>query len=129
MGKKDFVSSSTSIEEKPPKSTSPDLTPKYQTEEATPDIISGGGTGEGQRSPVKDKSPPPSTIDGGQENAGESGPGTPSKKIISSEEEAKAKLAEKRREMKEKMEREAELERQRLVRSAHVETEGQKALL
>ena len=37
------------------------------------------------------------------------------KKIISSEEEAKARLAEKRREMKEKKEREAELERQRLV--------------
>lgn len=123
MGKKDFVSSSTSIEEKPPKSTSPDLTPKYQTEEATPDIISGGGTGEGQRSPVKDKSPPPSTIDGGQENAGESGPGTPSKKIISSEEEAKAKLAEKRREMKEKMEREAELERQRLAEEERLEEE------
>ena len=40
---------------------------------------------------------------------------TPAKHIISSEEEAKAKLAEKRRLMKEKMEREAELERQRLV--------------
>ena len=37
------------------------------------------------------------------------------KKIISSEEEAKARLAEKRREMKEKKEREAEIERQRLV--------------
>ena len=40
---------------------------------------------------------------------------TPAKHIISSEEEAKARLAEKRRLMKEKMEREAELERQRLV--------------
>ena len=40
---------------------------------------------------------------------------TPSKHIISSEEEAKARLAEKRRLMKEKMEREAELERQRQV--------------
>ena len=37
------------------------------------------------------------------------------KKIINSEEEAKARLAEKRREMKEKKEREAELERQRQV--------------
>ena len=37
------------------------------------------------------------------------------KKVISSEEEAKARLAEKRREMKEKKEREAEIERQRLV--------------
>jgi len=41
--------------------------------------------------------------------------GEAGKKIISSEEEAKARLAEKRREMKEKKEREAELERQRLV--------------
>ena len=41
--------------------------------------------------------------------------GTPAKKIITSEEEAKAKLAEKRREAKEKMEREAELQRQRQV--------------
>ena len=40
---------------------------------------------------------------------------TPAKKIITSEEEAKARFAEKRREMKEKMEREAELERQRQV--------------
>ena len=40
---------------------------------------------------------------------------TPAKHIISSEEEAKARLAEKRRLMKEKMEREAEIERQRLV--------------
>ena len=40
---------------------------------------------------------------------------TPSKQIITSEEEAKARIAQKRREMKEKMEREAELERQRQV--------------
>jgi hypothetical protein len=44
---------------------------------------------------------------------------TPSKQIITSEEEAKeitkAKIAKKRKEMKEKMEREAELERQRQV--------------
>ena len=38
-----------------------------------------------------------------------------SKKIISSEEEAKAKFAENRRKVKEQKEREAELERQRLV--------------
>ena len=42
-------------------------------------------------------------------------PGTTAKKIITSEDEAKAKLAEKRREAKEKKEREAELERQRQV--------------
>ena len=40
---------------------------------------------------------------------------TPAKNLISSEEEAKARIAEKRREMKEKMEREADLERQRQV--------------
>ena len=40
---------------------------------------------------------------------------SPAKHIISSEIEAKARIAEKRREMKEKIEREAELERQRLV--------------
>ena len=40
---------------------------------------------------------------------------SPAKHIITSEMEAKARIAEKRREMKEKMEREAELERQRLV--------------
>lgn len=40
---------------------------------------------------------------------------SPAKHIITSEVEAKARIAEKRREMKEKMEREAELERQRLV--------------
>ena len=45
---------------------------------------------------------------------------TPAKHIISSEEEAKARLAEKRRLMKEKMEREAELERQRLVILCHL---------
>ena len=40
---------------------------------------------------------------------------TPAKHIITNEEEAKAKFAAKRKEMKEKMEREAEIERQRLV--------------
>ena len=40
---------------------------------------------------------------------------TPSKPAITSEAEAKARLAEKRRQMKEKMERDAELERQRQV--------------
>ena len=48
---------------------------------------------------------------------------TPSKKIIQSEEEAKARLAEKRREMKEKMEREAELERQRQLEAERLEAE------
>merc|ERR1712203_1274747 len=48
---------------------------------------------------------------------------TPAKHIISSEEEAKARLAEKRRLMKEKMEREAELERQRLAEIERIEEE------
>ncbi|XP_023325043.1 ensconsin isoform X5 [Eurytemora carolleeae] len=47
----------------------------------------------------------------------------PEKKIISSEEEAKAKLAEKRREMKEKKEREAEVERLRLEEEERIEQE------
>ena len=46
-----------------------------------------------------------------------------SKKIIQSEEEAKARLAEKRREMKEKKEREAELERQRQLEAERLEAE------
>jgi len=47
----------------------------------------------------------------------------PEKKIIASEEEAKARLAEKRREMKEKKEREEELERQRLEEERRIEEE------
>merc|ERR1711915_556440 len=46
-----------------------------------------------------------------------------SKKIITSEEEAKARIAEKRREMKEQKEREAELERLRLEEEARLEQE------
>merc|ERR1719370_177984 len=46
-----------------------------------------------------------------------------SKKIITSEEEAKARIAEKRREMKEQKEREAELERLRLEEEARLEEE------
>ncbi|XP_040574676.1 uncharacterized protein [Lepeophtheirus salmonis] len=45
------------------------------------------------------------------------------KRIITSEEEAKARLAEKRRQMKEKKEREAELERQRLAELERIENE------
>ena len=56
-------------------------------------------------------------------NGGDSLEETPSKKIIQSEEEAKARLAEKRREMKEKMEREAELERQRQLEAERLEAE------
>merc|ERR1711892_1597334 len=46
-----------------------------------------------------------------------------SKKMITSEEEAKARIAEKRREMKEQKEREAELERLRLEEEARLEQE------
>lgn len=49
------------------------------------------------------------------------------KKIITSEEEAKARIAEKRREMKEQKEREAELERLRLEEEARLEAERLKA--
>jgi len=45
------------------------------------------------------------------------------KKIITSEEEAKARIAEKRREMKEQKEREAEMERLRLEEEARLEEE------
>jgi len=68
-------------------------TETHPVREATPDII--------RKSPVKEVV----AIDNIEDQ-------TP-KKIISSEEEAKARIAEKRREMKEKKEREAELERQR----------------
>jgi len=57
------------------------------------------------------------------ENEASEAPVTPAKKIITSEDEAKAKLAEKRREMKEKKEREAELERQRLAELERIEEE------
>ena len=63
----------------------------------------------GTSTPTKEKSPE----SGGDSDGNEST--ASGKKIITSEEEAKARLAEKRREMKEKMEREAELERKRWV--------------
>lgn len=75
--------------------------------EATPDII--------RKSPVKEVEKPLENNNGDLE--------TPSKKIITSEEEAKARLAEKRREMKEKMEREAEAERQRQLEIERLEAE------
>merc|ERR1712223_1540990 len=100
--------------------------------EATPDII--------RKSPVKEVAPPlPPPSSSGPEIPGLPGPPKPesdengglvveaenhaSKKIIQSEEEAKARLAEKRREMKEKKEREAELERQRQLEAERLEAE------
>jgi len=49
------------------------------------------------------------------------------RKIITSEQEAKARIAEKRKEMKEKMEREAEIERLRLEAEAKAEEERRRA--
>ena len=77
-------------------------TETYPVREATPDII--------RKSPVKE------VKEIAIENIEDQ---TPKKNMISSEateqEQAKMRIAEKRREMKEKKEREAELERQRQV--------------
>merc|ERR1711981_796942 len=119
------------VEDKIPNTTTTEIDSSNNSEsttpipirEATPDII--------RKSPVKEVAPPlpPPPLSSGPEIPGLPGPPKPesdengalvveaenhaSKKIIQSEEEAKARLAEKRREMKEKKEREAELERQR----------------
>jgi len=53
----------------------------------------------------------------------ENGEASEQKKIITSEEEAKARIAEKRRQMKEQKEREAEIERLRLEEEARQEAE------
>lgn len=88
--------------------------------EATPDII--------RKSPVKEvptqnglknNSPSKEILEENLSNEASE----PAKKIISSEEEAKARLAEKRREMKEKKEREAELERQKQLEEERKEAE------
>ena len=89
--------------------------------EATPDII--------RKSPVKEV-----PAENGQQQKSNNSPAKEivenghneeqsTKKIITSEEEAKARLAEKRREMKEKMEREAEIERQRQLEEERKEAE------
>merc|ERR1719431_437082 len=77
--------------------------------QSTPDIIKDNN----KNNVDKEKSPE-------AENEGEV---KESKKIITSEEEAKARIAEKRREMKEQKEREAELERLRLEEEARLEEE------
>merc|ERR1719430_1134913 len=77
--------------------------------QSTPDIIKDNNNNNVD----KEKSPE-------AENEGEV---KESKKIITSEEEAKARIAEKRREMKEQKEREAELERLRLEEEARLEEE------
>jgi len=71
------------------------------------------------RTPTREKSPSASAADSGGEEAVSS----MGKKIITSEEEAKARMAEKRREMKEKMEREAEAERQKQLEAERLEEE------
>ena len=90
--------------------------PTSPVREATPDII--------RKSPVKEVVSSSNVvvdtttveIQNNQINQNTTVPDQTPKKIITSEEEAKARLAEKRREMKEKKEREAELERQRQVK-------------
>ena len=123
---------STPVKEDSPKpisTTEIEIPNEIPIREATPDII--------RKSPVKEAAAPaapisapitaPSEIPAAPENTelngGDSLEETPSKKIIQSEEEAKARLAEKRREMKEKMEREAELERQRQLEAERLEAE------
>merc|ERR1711962_1575563 len=91
--------------------------------EATPDII--------RKSPVKEVVSSSNVgvdtttveIQNNQINQNTTVPDQAPKKIITSEEEAKARLAEKRREMKEKKEREAELERQRQAEIERIEAE------
>merc|ERR1719400_791008 len=86
--------------------------------QSTPDIIKDNNrktlleNGEVE----KEKSPAES------DNA-EAGEPKEGRKMITSEEEAKARIAEKRREMKEQKEREAELERLRLEEEARLEAE------
>ena len=85
--------------------------------QSTPDIIKDNNrktleNGEAE----KEKSPPePDNAEAGEAKEG--------RKMITSEEEAKARIAEKRREMKEQKEREAELERLRLEEEARLEAE------
>ena len=85
--------------------------------QSTPDIIKDNNrktleNGEAE----KEKSPPePDTVEAGEAKEG--------RKMITSEEEAKARIAEKRREMKEQKEREAEQERLRLEEEARLEAE------
>jgi len=115
------------------KSTTPQ---PRQPREATPDIISDSDKAgrpaagavtdldvcentDSAASPDQEQMPAKSVA----ENEASEAPVTPAKKIITSEDEAKAKLAEKRREMKEKKEREAELERQRLAELERIEEE------
>ena len=85
--------------------------------QSTPDIIKDNNrktleNGEAE----KEKSPP-------EQDSGEAGEAKEGRKMITSEEEAKARIAEKRREMKEQKEREAELERLRLEEEARLEAE------
>jgi len=88
--------------------------------QTTPDIIKDNNrktvdNGEATSDTEKEKSPETDTNEGGEAKEG--------RRIITSEEEAKARIAEKRREMKEQKEREAELERLRLEEEARKEEE------
>eukprot|EP00096_Caligus_rogercresseyi_P015700 TRINITY_DN816_c0_g1_i1.p1 TRINITY_DN816_c0_g1~~TRINITY_DN816_c0_g1_i1.p1 ORF type:complete len:950 (-),score=305.00 TRINITY_DN816_c0_g1_i1:1183-4032(-) len=108
---------------------------------ATPKSSSGPRRGMGSKSPslsgstksLEDDGSPPEDLkspgDGGHSSSSSSQESpldlgaTPGRKLITSEEEAKARLAEKRREMKEKKEREAEAERARLAEEERLERE------
>jgi len=96
--------------------------PTSPVREATPDII--------RKSPVKEVVSTSNLEDttttesqNNQLNQNTAVPDPTPKKIITNEEEAKAKIAEKRREMREKKEREAELERQRQAEIERIEAE------
>lgn len=96
--------------------------------EATPDIISDSdkaGQGRGAVTDLDVCENTDNSVSEDQKSGKTEGDAssTPAKKIITSEEEAKAKIAEKRRQMKEKKEREEELERQRLAELERIEEE------
>jgi len=89
--------------------------------QSTPDIIKDNNRKNVDTSDSKESSP----CENNEENneAQENGEAKEQKRIITSEEEAKARIAEKRREMKEQKEKEAELERLRLEEEARQEAE------
>merc|ERR1719220_1517560 len=90
--------------------------------QSTPDIIKDNNRKNVETSDSKEGSPSGETT---EEKPGdvESQEAREQRRLITSEEEAKARIAEKRREMKEQKEREAELERLRLEEEARLEAE------
>ena len=90
--------------------------------QSTPDIIKDNNRKNVETSDSKEGSPSGETTEE-KPGDGESQEAREQRRIITSEEEAKARIAEKRREMKEQKEREAELERLRLEEEARLEAE------